>query len=62
MARSPTELPEALQPESQERPRQVDVAGVCTEALTAAVTRWQKATHQFGFGHEETEAINRMYT
>ena len=62
MASYTIDIPEPLHHEIQERRHQIDVAGICTEALTAAVTRWQKASHQFGFGHEETEAINRMYT
>ncbi len=61
MATYTIEIPDHLHHEIQERRHQIDVAGICTEALTAAVTH-RPGAHAFGQGHEETEAINRMFS
>jgi hypothetical protein len=60
MATYTIEIPDNLHHEIQERRHQIDVAGICTEALTAAVTG-RPNSHAFGQGHEVTEAINRMF-
>ena len=61
MATYTIEIPDNLHHELQERRHQIDVAGICTEALIAAVTH-RPGAHAFGQGHEETEAINRMFS
>ena len=61
MATYTIEIPDHLHREIQERRHQIDVAGICTEALTAAVTT-SPGSHFFSQGHEETEAINRMFS
>jgi hypothetical protein len=60
MATYTIEIPDNLHHEIQERRHQIDVAGICTEALSAAVGR--PGSHEFGRGHEVTEAINRMFS
>ena len=71
MASYTIEIPDNLHHEIQERRHQIDVAGICTDALTAAVADprpdpSQKAegnfSHPFGRGHEVTDAINRMFS
>ncbi len=62
MASYTIDIPERLHREIQERRHQIDVAGIVTEALTAAVTQRQQGGHQFGHDDEVTEAINRMYS
>jgi hypothetical protein len=62
MASYTIEIPDELHHEIQERRHQIDVAGICTEALTAAVGQRPEMAHQFGRGHEVTEAINRMFS
>jgi hypothetical protein len=62
MASYTIEIPDRLHHEIQERRHQIDVAGICTEALTAAVEQRTEMAHQFGRGHEVTEAINRMFS
>jgi hypothetical protein len=56
------EIPDGLHHEIQERRYQIDVSGICTEALTAAVAHREPGPHPFGRGHEVTEAINRMFS
>ena len=59
MASYTIEIPDPLHHEIQERRYQIDVAGICTEALTAAVAkRASRAT----FGHDVTDDINRMFS
>jgi hypothetical protein len=60
MATYTIEIPDHLHHEIQERRHLIDVAGVCTEALSAAVST-RSAEHEFGQGHEVTQAINRMF-
>ena len=60
MATYTIEIPDTLHHELQERRHQIDVAGVCTEALSAAVSS-RPAEHPFADGHEVTQAINRMF-
>lgn len=62
MASYTIEIPDGLHHEIQERRHQIDVAGICTEALAAAVAERSAPTHQFGREHEVTEAINRMFS
>src|SRR5438094_8761586 len=62
MASYTIEIPDALHHEIQERRYQIDVAGICTEALTAAVAQRPNSAHQFGRDHEVTESINRMFS
>ncbi|MDQ6885106.1 MAG: hypothetical protein M3077_12880 [Candidatus Dormibacteraeota bacterium] len=62
MASYTINIPDPLHHEIQERRHQIDVAGIVTEALTAAVTRRHQPAHEFGRDHEVTEAINRMYS
>lgn len=54
------EIPDNLHHEIQERRHQIDVTGICTEALSAAVSS-HSTGHEFGQGHEVTQAINRMF-
>jgi hypothetical protein len=61
MASYTIEIPDGLHHEIQERRHQIDVTGICTEALTAAVATRHTEAHPFGRGHEVTEAINRMF-
>jgi hypothetical protein len=70
MATYTIEIPDHLHHEIQERRHLIDVAGVCTEALSAAVTNPLPdpphkgegvSEHEFGQGHEVTQAINRMF-
>jgi hypothetical protein len=60
MASYTIEIPDNLHHELQERRHQIDVAGICTEALSAAVGR--PTGHSFEQGHEVTQAINRMFS
>lgn len=60
MATYTIEIPDNLHHEIQERRHQIDVTGICTEALSAAVSS-NVATHEFGQDHEVTQAINRMF-
>jgi len=60
MASYTNEIPDGLHHEIQERRHQIDVAGIRTEALTAAVAHRPNSEHQFGRDHEVTESINRM--
>jgi hypothetical protein len=62
MASYTIEIPDRLHHEIQERRHQIDVAGICTQALTAAVAQRQDVPRQFGQEHEVTEAINRMFS
>jgi hypothetical protein len=62
MASYTIEIPDGLHHEIQERRHQIDVAGICREALTAAVADRHPEAHPFGRGHEVTEAINRMFS
>jgi hypothetical protein len=62
MASYTIDIPDGLHHEIQERRHQIDVAGICTQALTAAVAGGRGTSHQFGPEHEVTEAINRMYS
>jgi hypothetical protein len=62
MASYTIEIPDPLHHEIQERRHQIDVAGICTEALTAAVAQRPDTRHPFGREHEVTEAINRMFS
>src|SRR5260370_1626767 len=60
MASYTIEIPDGLHHEIQERRHQIDVAGICREALTPAVAGRHPQAHPLGRGHEVTEAINRM--
>jgi hypothetical protein len=60
MASYTIEIPDPLHHEIQERRYQIDVAGICREALTAAVARRASATASFG--HDVTDDINRMFS
>ncbi|HEX3629778.1 MAG TPA: hypothetical protein VHW91_04865 [Candidatus Dormibacteraeota bacterium] len=60
MASYTIEIPDTLHHEIQERRHQIDVTGICTQALSAAVST-RPAEHSFGQGHEVTQAINRMF-
>ncbi|HXN03774.1 MAG TPA: hypothetical protein VN912_03330 [Candidatus Angelobacter sp.] len=60
MASYTIEIPDPLHHEIQERRYQIDVAGICTEALTAAVAK--RASGTTGFGHDVTDDINRMFS
>jgi hypothetical protein len=60
MASYTIEIPDPLHHEIQERRHQIDVAGICTEALTAAVARRDAATLRSG--HDVTDDINRMFS
>jgi len=62
MASYTIEIPDGLHHEIQERRHQIDVAGICTQALTAAVAERPNSSHQFGRDHEVTESINRMFS
>ena len=62
MASYTIEIPDGLHYEIQERRHQIDVADICTQALTAAVAGRHAEVHPFGRGHEVTEAINRMFS
>jgi hypothetical protein len=63
MATYTIEIPDHLYHEIQERRHHIDVTGICTEALSAAVGDPPSATtHSFAHGHEVTEAINRMFS
>jgi len=62
MASYTIEIPDGLHHEIQERRHQIDVADICTQALTAAVAGRPSEAHPFGRGHEVTEAINRMFS
>jgi len=61
MASYTIEIPDQLHYELQERRHQIDVAGVCTQALTEAVEQRPETGHPFGRGHEVTQQINRMF-
>jgi hypothetical protein len=58
MASYTIEIPDPLHHEIQERRYQIDVAGICTEALTAAVAK-RASTARFG---DVTDDINRMFS
>ena len=60
MASYTIEIPDPLHHEIQERRYQIDVAGICTEALTAAVAKRDAGTTPFG--HDVTDDINRMFS
>ncbi|HXN00674.1 MAG TPA: hypothetical protein VN973_02160 [Candidatus Dormibacteraeota bacterium] len=60
MASYTIEIPDPLHHEIQERRYQIDVTGICTEALTAAVAKRASATTSFG--HDVTDDINRMFS
>ncbi len=62
MASYTIEIPDRLHHEIQERRHQIDVTGICTEALSAAVAVRHNETHPFGLEDEVTEAINRMFS
>jgi hypothetical protein len=62
MASYTIDIPDGLHHEIQERRHQIDVAGICTQALTAAVAHRPASQHPFGREHEVTEAINRMFS
>ena len=62
MASYTIEIPDGLHHEIQERRHRIDVADICTQALTAAVAGRHAEVHPFGRGHEVTEAINRMFS
>ena len=62
MASYTIEIPDPLHHEIQERRHQIDVTGICTEALSAAVAQRPDTAHQFGRDHEVTESINRMFS
>lgn len=63
MAKYTIDIPDTLHHEIQERRHQIDVSEICTEALSAAVFRPSAAgEHQFGQGHEVTQAINAMFS
>ncbi|HEY8677469.1 MAG TPA: hypothetical protein VIN39_02400 [Candidatus Dormibacteraeota bacterium] len=62
MASYTIDIPDGLHHEIQERRHLIDVSGICTQALTAAVTQRSDPGHEFGRGHEVTEAINRMFS
>jgi hypothetical protein len=62
MASYTIDIPEGLHHEIQERRHHIDVAGICREALTAAVAHRAAAQHQFDREHEVTAAINRMFS
>ncbi|HVH64734.1 MAG TPA: hypothetical protein VM674_01770 [Candidatus Acidoferrum sp.] len=63
MAKYTIDIPDTLHHEIQERRHQIDVSEICTEALNAAVSRPTPAgAHQFGRGHEVTQAINAMFS
>ena len=59
MASYTIEIPDRLHHEIQERRHQIDVTGICTQALTAAVTQGHAMANQ---GHDVTEDINRMFS
>jgi hypothetical protein len=59
MASYTIEIPERLHHEIQERRHQIDVAGIVTQALTAAVTQGHGMANP---GHDVTEDINRMFS
>jgi hypothetical protein len=59
MASYTIEIPDPLHHEIQERRHQIDVAGICREALTAAVA---KRAPTATFGHDVTDDINRMFS
>ena len=59
MASYTIEIPDRLHHEIQERRHQIDVAGICTKALTAAVTQGHAMANP---GHDVTEDINRMFS
>jgi hypothetical protein len=61
MATYTIEIPDHLHREIQERRHQIDVTGICTDALNAAISS-PPAGHHFGHEHEETQAINRMFS
>jgi hypothetical protein len=60
MASYTIEIPDPLHHEIQERRHQIDVAGVCTEALTAAVA--QRSAMGRGPGSDVTDQINSMFS
>ena len=62
MASYTIDIPDGLHHEIQERRHQIDVAGICAEALSAAVAQRSGTPHQFGRDHEVTESINRMFS
>ena len=62
MASYTIEIPDPLHHEIQEHRHQIDVAGICRQALSAAVAQPTGAAHQFGRDHEVTESINRMFS
>ena len=59
MASYTIEIPDPLHHEIQERRYQINVAGICREALTAAVAKRASAAT---FGHDVTDDINRMFS
>jgi hypothetical protein len=61
MATYTIEIPDHLHREIQERRHQIDINGICRDALSAAVSS-RPSFHSFGNGHEETQAINRMFS
>jgi hypothetical protein len=61
MASYTIEIPDQLHNEIQERRHQIDVAGICTQALSEAVGQRPEPGHPFGRGHEVTQQINRMF-
>lgn len=61
MATYTIEIPDGLHREIQERRHRIDVAGICEQALSAAVTRGQEPAGRFQFGRDVAEDINRMY-
>ncbi len=61
MASYTIEIPEGLHREIQERRHRIDVAGICAEALSAAVAQPPERAGSFQFGGDVAEDINRMY-
>lgn len=57
MASYTIEIPEGLHREIQERRHRIDVASVCKEALSAAVTTGDTSR----FGADVAEDITRLY-
>jgi hypothetical protein len=59
MASYTIEIPDGLHHEIQERRHRIDVTGIVTEALSAAVA--QRGSAGGRFGGDVAEDINRMY-
>lgn len=59
MASYTIEIPDRLHHEIQERRHQIDIAGIVTQALTAAVANGRPMANT---GPDATEAINQMFS